>query len=127
MKIAVVHDYFTQRGGAEKVAEEIFEMFPDADLFSTVAFPDLMPEKLQGVPVHTSWIQKMPGLRKYYRLYFLLYPLAVRSLDLRGYDLVLTSSSSYAKAVRTGTDAVHVCYCHTPTRWVWSFDNYSSR
>jgi len=125
MKIAVVHDYFTQQGGAERVAEEIYSIFPKADLFATVAFPDLMPDKLKRVPVHTTWLQRMPWVRKYYRLYFLLYPLAVRSLDLSGYDLVLSSSSSYAKGVRRAPDALHVCYCHTPTRWVWSFDSFS--
>ena len=72
-------------------------------------------------------MQKLPGMRRYYRLYFLLYPLAVPSLDLSPYDLVLSSSSGYAKGVRTNRDAIHVCYCHTPMRWAWSFDSYSAR
>ncbi len=127
MKVAVVHDYFTQLGGAEKVAEELVRMVPESDLYATVALPSRMPESLRKLPVHTSWMQKLPGLEKYYRLYFLLYPLAVSALDLRGYDLVLSSSSGYAKGVRTSMDAVHVCYCHTPMRWVWNFDGYSSR
>jgi glycosyltransferase involved in cell wall biosynthesis len=127
MKIAVVHDYFTQLGGAEKVAEELMRMLPSAELHATVALPECMPPGLMGVPIKTSWMQNLPGMRHYYRLYFLLYPLALPSLDLSGYDLVLSSSSGYAKGVRTNRDAIHVCYCHTPMRWAWSFENYSAR
>lgn len=127
MNIAIVHDYFTQLGGAEKVAEELVRMFPGATLHSTVALPECMPPGLSGVPITTSWIQRLPMMREYYRLYFLLYPLAVRTIDLSGYDVVISSSSGYAKGVRTNRDAIHVCYCHTPMRWVWSFDSYTGR
>jgi glycosyltransferase involved in cell wall biosynthesis len=127
MKIAVVHDYFTQLGGAEKVAEELMRILPGADLHATVALPECMPPGLVGAPVKTSWMQNLPGMRRYYRLYFLLYPLALPSLDLSSYDLVLSSSSGYAKGVRSNRDAIHVCYCHTPMRWAWSFENYSAR
>lgn len=127
MKIAVVHDYFTQMGGAEKVAAEMFAMVPNADMFATVALAQCLPPLLQGAPVRTSWMQGLPGIEKYYRLYFLLYPFAVSSLDLSAYDLVLSSSSGYAKGVKTGRDSIHVCYCHTPTRWVWNYDGYSKR
>ena len=127
MRIAVVHDYFTQLGGAEKVAEEMYCMLPNPSLFTTVALPNCMPSRLQDVVVQTSWMQDLPGIEKYYRLYFLLYPFAVSALNLSGYDLVLSSSSGYAKGVDTGRDALHVCYCHTPMRWAWSFDSYSKR
>jgi glycosyltransferase involved in cell wall biosynthesis len=127
MKVAVVHDYFTQLGGAEKVAEELYNMLPGADLFATVALRNKMPETLQNVPVHTSWMQHLPKMSEYYRLYFPLYPFAVRSLDLSNYDLIISSSSGYVKGVHAHPDAVHVCYCHTPMRWVWSFDSYSAR
>jgi glycosyltransferase involved in cell wall biosynthesis len=127
MRIAVVHDYFTQMGGAEKVAAALMGMFPDAALHATVALPECMPEALIGVPTSTSWMQSLPGMRRYYRFYFLLYPLALRSLDLSGYDLVLSSSSGYAKGVHTNREAIHVCYCHTPMRWAWNFESYSAR
>jgi glycosyltransferase involved in cell wall biosynthesis len=127
MRIAVVHDYFTQMGGAEKVAEELMRMLPQATLHSTVALPDRMPPGLTGLPVVTTWMQHLPKIRKYYRFYFLFYPFGVRSLKLSNFDLVISSSSGYAKGVHTSRDAVHVCYCHTPMRWVWSFDNYSQR
>jgi len=127
MKTAIVHDYFTQLGGAEKVAEELYFMMPNATLFATVAFPPCMPASLKHVDVHASWMQKLPLIEKYYRYYFLLYPFGVSSMDLSEYDLVLSSSSSYAKGVNTNRDALHVCYCHTPMRWVWSYDDYSRR
>jgi len=127
MKIAVVHDYFTQIGGAEQVAAALMQMLPGAALHATVSLPECVPAGLAGVPVTTSWMQKLPGMRDYYRFYFLLYPLAVPSLDLSGYDLVLSSSSGYAKGVHTNRDAIHVCYCHTPMRWAWNFESYSAR
>ena len=127
MQIAVVHDYFTQMGGAERVAEELARMLPSASLYSTVAMPHLMPPGLAGRQIETSWMQHLPSMQRYYRLYFLLYPLAVRSLDLSRFDLVVSSSSGYAKRVRTNRNAIHVCYCHTPMRWAWSFANYSAQ
>ena len=66
-------------------------------------------------------MQNLPGIQDYYRLYFFLYPFAVSSLDLSDYDLVVSSSSGYAKGVRTSPHAIHVCYCHTPMRWVWNY------
>ncbi len=127
MKIAVVHDYFTQMGGAEKVADELFRALPGASLLSCVAFRECLPDALREVDIATSWLQRAPGIAKYYRLYFLLYPFAVRSLDLSGYELIVSSSSGYAKGIRTRRDAMHVCYCHTPMRWVWDIDKYSER
>lgn len=127
MRIAIVHDYFTQLGGAEKVAEEMFQMFPRASLFSTVAFRDQMPPGLRKTKVNTSWMQHLPRIRSYYRLYFLLYPFAVSRLNLSDYDLVISSSSGYVKGVAASRDAMHICYCHTPMRWAWNFDGYSQR
>lgn len=127
MKIAVVHDYFTQLGGAEQVASQIFNMLPNPDLFAAVALPHCMPEGVEHVPVHTSWMQRLPMMNRWYRQYFLMYPLGVESLDLSDYDLVVSSSSGYGKGVRARRDAVHICYCHTPMRWAWSFGQYSER
>ena len=127
MKTAVVHDYFTQLGGAERVAQELFHLAPNASLFATVGFPECLPPGLKSVTLNTTWMQNMPGLRRLYRAYFLVYPLAVNSLDLSGFDLVLSSSIAYAKGVRTHPDQLHVCYCHTPMRWVWNYNNYVAR
>ncbi len=127
MRIAVVHDYFTQMGGAERVAQELVNILPGASLHTTVALRDFMPAGLSDRKVVTSWMQYLPSMRDYYRLYFPLYPLAVRSLDLSSYDLVVSSSSGYAKAVRTNRDAIHVCYCHTPMRWAWNLASYTKQ
>jgi glycosyltransferase involved in cell wall biosynthesis len=127
MKIAVVHDNFAQLGGAEKVVEELCCMFPKASLFAAVALRECMPSRLRDVHVQTSWMQKLPRIKEYFRLYFLLYPLAMAALRLSEYDLVLSSCFAYAKGVQTRHDAIHVCYCHTPARWIWNYENYSSR
>jgi glycosyltransferase involved in cell wall biosynthesis len=127
MKTAVVHDYFTQMGGAEKVAEELFCMLPGSSLYATVAIANCIPPRLENVTVNTSWMQRLPDIERLYRFYFLLYPFAVSSLDLTKYDLVVSSSSSYAKGVKTCRDSVHVCYCHTPMRWAWNYEEYARR
>jgi glycosyltransferase involved in cell wall biosynthesis len=127
MKIAFVHDYFTQRGGAEKVADEIFRMLPGASLFSIVALPDMMPKGLRDKPIVTTWMQYLPFMRKAYRLYVALYPFAVRSLDLSGFDVVVTSSSGFVKGVSKDDRAIHICYCHTPMRWAWDASSYIAR
>src|SRR5215475_9586589 len=127
MKTAVVHDYFTQMGGAERVAQQLYRIAPNASLFATVGFPECLPPGLKEVKLNTTWMQNLPGIRKSYRAYFLFYPLAIGSLDLSDFDLVLSSSSAYAKGVRNHPDSLHVCYCHTPMRWVWNYNNYAAR
>ncbi len=126
-RIALVHDYFIQMGGAEKVAEEMHKLFPAAPMFSTVDTRSEVPPLLRRAPVHTSFMQHLPGINKYFRHYFALYPLAVESLDLKKYDLILSSTSGYAKGVRKRRGAIHICYCHTPMRWVWRYDDYAAR
>jgi glycosyltransferase involved in cell wall biosynthesis len=126
-RVAVVHDYFTQYGGAERVAGELYNLAPQADMFTTVALDKYLPV---GIPKHklqTSWMQNLPRIEDLYRLYFPLYPFGVHSLDLSLYDLVISSSSGYGKGVRTRNDALHVCYCHTPMRWIWRFNDYVRR
>lgn len=122
-KIALVHDYFIQMGGAERVAEELHSLFPAAPMFSTVD----QRKKLNGLAKKTSWMQNLPVSEKNHRYYFMLYPLAVESLDLSDFDLILSSSSGYAKGVRKKKGATHICYCHTPMRWVWRYESYAER
>jgi glycosyltransferase involved in cell wall biosynthesis len=125
MRVAIVHDYFIQQGGAEKVAGELHRAFPEADMYALVSYPDKLPAEIR-VPVRTSFLQNLPGMRTQFRKYFMLYPLGAETLDLRKYDLVLSSSSCYAKGVRR-VNGTHICYCHTPTRWVWDTENYLHR
>jgi glycosyltransferase involved in cell wall biosynthesis len=127
VRVAIVHDYFTQHGGAEKVAGELYNLVPHADMFATVALDEYVPPCIPKQKLQTSWMQNLPRIADLYRLYFPLYPLGVQSLDLSRYDLVISSSSGYGKGVRTRSDALHVCYCHTPMRWIWRYNDYVSR
>jgi glycosyltransferase involved in cell wall biosynthesis len=127
VRVAVVHDYFTQHGGAENVAGELYNLVPQADMFATVALDKYVPACIPREKLQTSWMQNLPRLADLYRLYFPLYPLGVQALDLSRYDLVISSSSGYGKGVRTRSDAMHVCYCHTPMRWIWRYQDYVSR
>jgi glycosyltransferase involved in cell wall biosynthesis len=125
--IAVFHDNFAQMGGAERVADALMSALPEAALHTTLAAPAKLIPALQQRPMHTTWMQRLPAPGRYYRHYFFLYPFAVEGVDLRDYDLVVTSDFGYAKGVHTRRDAVHVCYCYTPMRWVWRHDDYVAR
>lgn len=126
-RIALVHDNFAQMGGAEKVAETLHKLLPEADLHSTLAVREKLSEDLRGTDIKTTWMQRLPGLSRYYRHYFPLYPLAIESMDLSAYDLIVSSCFGYAKGVKKNADAVHICYCHTPPRWIWRYEDYSAR
>ena len=119
-RIAVVHDWLPEVGGAERVLGEILRLIPHAHLYSLVDFlPDSERAFLLGKKVHTSFLQKLPGARRFYRAYLPLMPLAIEHFDLAGYDLVLSSSYAVAKGVITGPDQLHLCYCHSPPRYAW--------
>ena len=126
-KIALVHDYFIQMGGAERVAIAMHDSFPAAPMYTTVALPHRLPQRLRGADLRTSAMQWLPGIEHRFRQYFMLYPLAVEHFDLSEYDLIFSSSSGYAKGVRRGPNAIHVCYCHTPMRWAWRYEDYVAR
>jgi glycosyltransferase involved in cell wall biosynthesis len=126
MKVALVHDWLTGMRGGEKVLERLAARYPAAPIYTLIHEPGSVSPALEQHVIHTSFVQSMPA-RHAYRWYLPLFPLAVRSLDLRDYDLVLSSSHCAVKAVRTRPDAVHVCYCHTPMRYAWDrFDEYFS-
>ena len=126
-RIALVHDYFVQLGGAERVAEAMHDSFPAAPIYTTVAFPQSLPSRLRAADIRTSPMQHLPAIDRKFRHYFMLYPFAVEHFDLSPYDLIFSSSSGYAKGVRRRRNAIHVCYCHTPMRWVWRYDDYVAR
>ena len=127
MKVAIVHDYLNQAGGAERVVAVLHRMFPDAPIFATLFDSAAVGEPLASADVHVSWMQRLPGWKTHFKAYLPLYPFAVRSFDLRGYDLIISSSSAWAKGVRVPLGAIHVCYCYTPMRWAWNFDSYVQR
>jgi len=119
-KVALVHDYFVEFGGAERVIEAIHDSFPSAPLYTTVALPQFLPKRLRTADIRTSMMQRLPSMDRRFRHYFMLYPFAVEKMDLTEYDLLFSSSSGYAKGVHRRRNAIHVCYCHTPMRYVWS-------
>lgn len=121
MKTAIITDWLTQMGGAERVVLAIKELFPEAPIYTTVYNPDTVDEVFHSMDIRTSFIQKLPGARKSYQKYLPLMPTAVEQYDLSEFDLVISSSSSVAKGVLTRADTVHICYCHTPMRYAWDF------
>lgn len=126
-RTAFVHDNYVQAGGGEKVAEELARCLPDADLFSTVLVEERLAPYLRERRVRTTWMQRLPAMKRYYRHYFLLFPISARSLDLSRYDRIVSSCYGFAKMVRKPPGTIHVCYCHTPTRWIWRYDDYANR
>ena len=126
-KIALVHDYFVQMGGAEKVVEAIHDSFPSSPVYTTVALPRMLPDRLRAADIRTSALQRLPAMDRRFRHYFMLYPFAVENFDLSQYDLIFSSSSGYAKGVHRKRNTIHVCYCHTPMRWVWRYEDYVAR
>ncbi|MBD2499576.1 glycosyltransferase [Anabaena azotica] len=123
MKVALVHDYLTQRGGAERVFELLCKRYPQADIFTSLYDPQKTIDMGERI-VNTTFLQKIPGAAKYFRLMAPLYFPAFRSLDLQDYDLIISSSTSFAKAVRKRPDAKHICFCHNVTRFLWDTETY---
>lgn len=124
MKVAIVHDWLTLKGGAETCLREFLDLYPQADLFCIV---DFLPEHerafLDGHRVITSFVQKLPGARKHYRTFLPLMPLAIEQLDVTAYDLVISSSASVAKGVITGPDQIHISYTYSPIRYAWDLQH----
>jgi glycosyltransferase involved in cell wall biosynthesis len=123
MKIALVHDYLTQKGGAERVFELLCKHFPQADIYTSLYLPDHTID-LGDRPVNTTYLQQIPVAKRYFRLLAPFYFSAFRALDLQDYDLIISSSTSFAKAVRKRPDALHICFCHNVTRFLWDTKTY---
>jgi glycosyltransferase involved in cell wall biosynthesis len=118
-RVAIVHEWLTIPGGSEDVVIELLKMFPQAELFTTIYDPAPWPELIKERPVHTSFLNHIPGARRHYPKLLPLMTSAFRSFDLSGFDLVLSSNHACAKNVRTLPSTLHVCYCHTPMRYAW--------
>jgi len=119
-RIAIVHYWLVNMRGGERVVEALCELYPDADIFTHVYAADRMSDIIRRHSVRTTFIARLPWARRLYQSYLPLMPLALEQLDLRAYDLVISSESGPAKGVLTRPDAVHVCYCHTPMRYAWN-------
>lgn len=124
-KIALVHDYLTQQGGAERVFELLCSYFPYADIYTSI-YNSKSTIPLQDREVKTSKLQNIPLSGKFFRLFAPFYYDAFESLDLQAYDLIISSNSAFAKAVKKGKDAKHICLCHNITRFLWDTEIYLS-
>lgn len=120
MKVALIHDHLAQDGGAERVLKVLAEMFPQAPIYTLLCDEKNAVKYYPGRQIETSIIQRLPGGVSHYQWYMPFMPLAVEFFDLSGFDLVISDTSSFAKGVITSTHTLHLCYCHTPTRYLWS-------
>ncbi len=124
LKVALVHDYLNQAGGAEKVVEVFAEMFRGAPIYTSVYDRDAMPDIWKTLDVRTSFMQRISSRVKFARAMVPLYPAAFELFDLSAYDLVLSSTTTFAKAVVTRPETCHICYCNNPTRFLWMYHDY---
>jgi glycosyltransferase involved in cell wall biosynthesis len=124
MKLALVHDYLTERGGAERVVEALTSFFPEAPLFTSVYDPSAFSESPPSREIHTTFIQQFTRRKERTKMLFPLFPAAFRRLDLSSFDTVLSSSSGFAHHVRPTPAALHVCYCYNPPRFLWQPRDY---
>jgi len=123
MKVALVHDYLTQRGGAERVFEMLCRFFEGGDVFSSV-YDRRNTVDIQNQAIETTFLQHIPGAKRNFRLFAPFYYSAFRQLDLQDYDLIISSTSSFAKGVKKRPGAMHICFCHNVTRFLWDTRTY---
>lgn len=121
MKVALVHYWLVTMRGGEKVLEALCLLYPQADIFTHVVDREKLSPILQKHNIYTTFIQKLPGSKKHYPKYLPLMPFALEQLDLSAYDLIISCESGPAKGVLTRAESLHVCYCHTPMRYLWDF------
>ncbi|MCB1085813.1 MAG: glycosyltransferase [Verrucomicrobiae bacterium] len=123
-RLALVHDFLIQMGGAERVVEEMAKAFPDAPILTSATFGDNLFPEFRSPRVHNSWMQHLPGMRKLHKKLFFLYPFAFKSLKIQRVDVAWISSSSFSKWIPKPLGTKFVCYCHTPPRFFWNPDEY---
>jgi glycosyltransferase involved in cell wall biosynthesis len=126
-RTAIVADYLNQRGGAEWVVAVLHEIFPDAPIFTTILDPESLWPPLREARIVASWMQKLPSIRRHFKKYLPLYYLAIERLDLTGFDQVISSSCAFGLGARAQPGALHICYCHTPARFIWEYDRYMEK
>ena len=121
MRIALVHDYLIRFGGAERVFLNLYKIFPKSEIFTILYDEKKMGKYFPDAKIHTSFLQKFPFSLKRHRLLAPLMPTAIETLDLRNFDLIISSSSSFAKGLVIRPNAIHICYCHNPARFLWDY------
>ncbi len=127
MKLALVHDWLNQVGGAEDVLADLIALYPTAPIYTSIYAPARMPAALRDRDIRTLWLDRLPGIHDHHQPYLPLYPLGWGGLDLSDYDVILSNKSGFCHGVRHGPDTLHICYCLAPTRYVWQFESYVQR
>ncbi len=125
MRVALVHDWLNQRGGAEDVLEALVDLYPASPIYTSIYAPDLMPATYRQWDIHPLWLDRLPGIHNHHQPYLPLYPTAWGGLHLNDCDVVLSNKSGFCHGLHT--DALHICYCLAPTRYVWQLESYISR
>ena len=130
VRVALVHDWLNQMGGAENVLEEFVDLFPGAPVFTSMYGPEKMPDTYRSWPIRTTFMQRLPFVTDHHQAFLPLYPAAFKTTDLSGFDLILSNKSGFCHGVTSHKGqrkALHVCYCLTPTRFLWLYDQYRQR
>jgi glycosyltransferase involved in cell wall biosynthesis len=124
-RVALVHDYLFEAGGAEYVAGVLCQLFPDAPLYTSIVDPRTLAPAFTGHELRTSFMQRITHQKRFAKALLPLYPFAFRRFDFSAYDLIVSSSSGFAKDVRVPPGVTHVCYCHTPAHFIWDLNTYA--
>lgn len=129
MKVAIIHDWLTGMRGGELVLDSLLKAFPEADLFTLFYSKGKLNERIESRKITTAFTNNLPFKEKYYRYYLPVFPTAIESLDLKGYDVVISSSHCVAKGVIPHPDTFHLSYIHSPMRYVWDmyYDYFPNR
>lgn len=122
MKVALVHDWLTGMRGGEKCLEVLSEIYPEADLYTLFIFEDKVSESIKRLNIKTSFLQRIPDLKRFYRYFLPLFPVAIESFDLKDYELVISISHCVAKGIIPMPDTLHLSYCLTPMRYIWDME-----
>jgi glycosyltransferase involved in cell wall biosynthesis len=127
MRVALVHDWLNQVGGAESVLESLVRMFPGAPVFTSIYAPWVMPAEYREWEIRTTFMQRLPRVTTHHQAYMPVYPLAFGSVNLSGHDVILSNKSAFCHGVPCPGGALHICYCLTPTRFLWQYEAYRAR
>ena len=130
VRVALVHDWLNQMGGAENVLEEFVALFPGAPIYTSMYGPEKMPDSYRSWPIRTTFMQRLPRVTDNHQAYLPLYPAAFQTTDLSAFDLILSNKSGFCHGVRArrgNRKALHICYCLTPTRFLWLYEQYRQR
>lgn len=127
MKLALVHDWLNQIGGAEDVLDVLVNQYRDSPIYTSLFAPDLMPAHYQTWDIHTLWTDKLPAIHNHHQPYLPFYPIAWNGLDLSDYDVILSNKSGFCHGLQFDNSTIHICYCLAPTRYVWQLEHYIAR